>query len=100
MYLWVREHIPLEQGLRPADSLPECEGESDVREHIPLEQGLRPLQNTNTQEFLLMVREHIPLEQGLRPKSLSIGGAITTCSQRAYSIRTRIKTRRRRAQQK
>ena len=36
----VREHIPLEQGLRlrAADALHPPDG---VREHIPLEQGLR-----------------------------------------------------------
>ena len=39
---------------------------------------------------LAEVREHIPLEHGLR---LSDGGAITIWQrQRAYSIRTRIKT--------
>ena len=36
-----------------------------VRDHIPLEQGLRP-----TEDFLadnaIVVRDHIPLEQGLR----------------------------------
>jgi len=36
----VREHIPLEQGLRPI--LPIFKGKNNhVREHIPLEQGLR-----------------------------------------------------------
>ena len=36
----VREHIPLEQGLRPTSRSPltRCQV---VREHIPLEQGLR-----------------------------------------------------------
>ena len=36
----VRDHIPLEQGLRPGNSLvhPAC---ALVRDHIPLEQGLR-----------------------------------------------------------
>ena len=37
----VRDHIPLEQGLRQ----PECSHyalSSLVRDHIPLEQGLRP----------------------------------------------------------
>ena len=36
----VRDHIPLEQGLRPKSppiSLPDA----SVRDHIPLEQGLR-----------------------------------------------------------
>ena len=38
-----------------------------------------------------VVREHIPLEQGLRPFSLSDLPS-SVFSQRAYSIRTRIKT--------
>ena len=61
----VREHIPLEQGLR---RLLQCAllHWTMVREHIPLEQGLR--QFLETRHFIngLKVREHIPLEQGLR----------------------------------
>ena len=38
----VREHIPLEQGLRPCCDSSICCHLSNVREHIPLEQGLRP----------------------------------------------------------
>ena len=37
---FVRDHIPLEQGLRLADSLAELHRPL-VRDHIPLEQGLR-----------------------------------------------------------
>ena len=36
-----------------------------VREHIPLEQGLRPSESNESFSFNI-VREHIPLEQGLR----------------------------------
>ena len=36
-----------------------------VRDHIPLEQGLR-LVMTVTTKRLKVVRDHIPLEQGLR----------------------------------
>ena len=36
----VRDHIPLEQGLRPELSS-KTEIKEDVRDHIPLEQGLR-----------------------------------------------------------
>ena len=36
-----------------------------VREHIPLEQGLR-LKRPVFFERIINVREHIPLEQGLR----------------------------------
>ena len=37
-----------------------------VREHIPLEQGLRLNPVTGTTTIPGTVREHIPLEQGLR----------------------------------
>ena len=44
-----------------------------VREHIPLEQGLRPIGRNFNANFMIPVREHIPLEQGLRlSKSKSI----------------------------
>ena len=61
----VREHIPLEQGLRHEDLSSFEEILVLVREHIPLEQGLRLMSLC----FLAQevdVREHIPLEQGLR----------------------------------
>ena len=62
--LKVRDHIPLEQGLRLFDS-PDAIASRSVRDHIPLEQGLRRpkivLFSTRT-----LVRDHIPLEQGLR----------------------------------
>ena len=54
----VRDHIPLEQGLRLGSYL-KAHCLFGVRDHIPLEQGLR----------LSRVRDHIPLEQGLRPGS-------------------------------
>ena len=62
----------------------------NIREHIPLEQGLRHYSSGNT-EITESIREHIPLEQGLR---LIAPNAIVTIlfNQRAYSIRTRIKT--------
>ena len=46
--------------------------------------------STTTSDNLCFVREHIPLEQGLRLHAKSY--ADTWKSQRAYSIRTRIKT--------
>ena len=61
-----------------------------VREHIPLEQGLRLSYPARWWSFI-RVREHIPLEQGLRPFA-AFGAASVACGQRAYSIRTRIKT--------
>ena len=36
-----------------------------VRDHIPLEQGLRQLLASN-ESPIIIVRDHIPLEQGLR----------------------------------
>ncbi len=64
----VREHIPLEQGLRPL--YVKCYIKIyKVREHIPLEQGLRPNEKIITKGGLT-VREHIPLEQGLRRHDL------------------------------
>ena len=62
-----------------------------VRDHIPLEQGLRhPLQQLA--EGPQRVRDHIPLEQGLRHSSRAYKFHRYIC-QRPYSIRTRIKTR-------
>ena len=37
---YVRDHIPLEQGLRPRAGAP-TQSPTQVRDHIPLEQGLR-----------------------------------------------------------
>ena len=61
-----------------------------VRDHIPLEQGLR-LKAEDMANMLYDVRDHIPLEQGLRPypDGLMSNGVH---GQRPYSIRTRIKT--------
>ena len=85
----VRDHIPLEQGLRLPSTAPDSydwirqrpysirtriktfllfhttNNFFHVRDHIPLEQGLRPTITVfiKTPEY---VRDHIPLEQGLR----------------------------------
>ena len=40
-YKTVREHIPLEQGLRLEEEIVSFNRTHQVREHIPLEQGLR-----------------------------------------------------------
>ena len=66
MYILVREHIPLEQGLRRLYTRPERRFCRFVREHIPLEQGLRPISIIIVVSTSYRVREHIPLEQGLR----------------------------------
>ena len=85
----VRDHIPLEQGLRQLfnnnNKTPPL-----VRDHIPLEQGLRR-NITEQRRRKYEVRDHIPLEQGLRPFNLAIVILRNYC-QRPYSIRTRIKT--------
>ena len=60
-----------------------------VRDHIPLEQGLRHHTDVR-QELWPCVRDHIPLEQGLR--RLCQIWVRRFVSQRPYSIRTRIKT--------
>ncbi len=62
-----------------------------VREHIPLEQGLRHLMIESLNLCEYVVREHIPLEQGLRHPISRDKRGFRRC-QRAYSIRTRIKT--------
>ena len=85
----VRDHIPLEQGLRlNINSYDEFV--KFVRDHIPLEQGLR-LDTLNKKLDGTGVRDHIPLEQGLRPRSSAMASSDQPC-QRPYSIRTRIKT--------
>ena len=65
-----------------------------VREHIPLEQGLRPKYETCSDSIFVIVREHIPLEQGLRLQFAAVLCSSDVHCQRAYSIRTRIKTTR------
>ena len=44
---------------------PELRHLQDVRDHIPLEQGLRPCSHKSCINRIY-VRDHIPLEQGLR----------------------------------
>ena len=60
-----------------------------VRDHIPLEQGLRPALFRMADKSR-NVRDHIPLEQGLRHGIAY--EKVRDLSQRPYSIRTRIKT--------
>ena len=64
-------------------------GALPVRDHIPLEQGLRPNQ-VKPHYWLPQVRDHIPLEQGLRQNKKNKREGFSC--QRPYSIRTRIKT--------
>ena len=62
-----------------------------VRDHIPLEQGLRLPARFLGGPAPHYVRDHIPLEQGLR-RIRYRANLVAMCSQRPYSIRTRIKT--------
>ena len=52
----VRDHIPLEQGLRRPDAIRDVSHDT-VRDHIPLEQGLRPLAGSIV--IVVMVSETI-----------------------------------------
>ena len=61
-----------------------------VRDHIPLEQGLRLRSGAST-ATIRRVRDHIPLEQGLR-LAKALAWEFDKHRQRPYSIRTRIKT--------
>ena len=61
----VRDHIPLEQGLRLGNDRTWRSYRRRVRDHIPLEQGLRRELNI-LNNGINKVRDHIPLEQGLR----------------------------------
>ena len=61
-----------------------------VRDHIPLQQGLRRA-NTLFRIVNTAVRDHLPLKQGLRPSRLH-QEAHAAASQRPSSIKTRIKT--------
>ena len=88
LYGRVRDHLPLQQGLRPpidtwrSAKLP-------VRDHLPLQQGLRQC----TVQLLhrnRLVRDHLPLQQGLRLKNWSF--KIPTVRTRPSSTTTRIKT--------
>ena len=69
----VRDHIPLEQGLRRTEEVL-YDLRPLVRDHIPLEQGLRH-SRTYPHTWSYTVRDHIPLEQGLRRTIASVDGA-------------------------
>ena len=62
----VRDHIPLEQGLRLTLVRSSSSSTVAVRDHIPLEQGLRQSVRQSATRLMTYVRDHIPLEQGLR----------------------------------
>ena len=86
----VRDHCPLQQGLRPLYAQPRCRTgpstrplstttriktyhlrsdsvlEFGVRDHCPLQQGLRLRIHCLLRFFVPFVRDHCPLQQGLR----------------------------------
>ena len=67
MGLLVRDHFPLQQGLRQSPlGLPA--GFRRVRDHFPLQQGLRLLGSNFALFVGDIVRDHFPLQQGLRLK--------------------------------
>ena len=85
----VRDHIPLEQGLRPCV----CYFVAPKVRQRPYSIRTRIKTSPKSAEDVAEneVRDHIPLEQGLRPPVSChlVGGDL---GQRPYSIRTRIKT--------
>ena len=111
----VRDHIPLEQGLRlillffgwipvirqrPYSIRTRIKTMArDVSSRNPIS-GQRPYSirtriktycRFNPYTVFPFVRDHIPLEQGLRPRVVVLL-EVLICCQRPYSIRTRIKT--------
>ena len=85
----VRDHIPLEQGLRRItffiiNSFTVCQRPYSIRTRIKTIAKFAA--NADS-----VVRDHIPLEQGLR-REIMHSVSQTQSGQRPYSIRTRIKT--------
>ena len=108
----VRDHLPLQQGLRPRTPALQMllrQGQRPssittriktwpvstdsprrtVRDHLPLQQGLR-LAAARAAASAVVVRDHLPLQQGLRLYILA--SSTSACRQRPSSITTRIKT--------
>ena len=61
----VRDHRPLQQGLRPVGILKSFII-LNVRDHRPLQQGLRLTVFCSFRSDIFFVRDHRPLQQGLR----------------------------------
>ena len=87
----LRDHLPLEQGLRLPPLIDIANG-LDLRDHLPLEQGLRHSEDSEEPEEPAELRDHLPLEQGLRPAGIT-SNELDLRAQRPSAIRTRIKTR-------
>ena len=65
-FWWLREHLPLQQGLRPCLILEDEHVTHGLREHLPLQQGLRQPREDSKHLIFSELREHLPLQQGLR----------------------------------
>ena len=65
----VRDHRPLQQGLRLLVTKPLSLYLRMVRDHRPLQQGLRPF-SKSANESKFSVRDHRPLQQGLRLETI------------------------------
>ena len=111
----VRDHLPLQQGLRRSSgatgkSTSSCTRPSStttriktqaptippitnptVRDHLPLQQGLRHNVLSCSLIISFPVRDHLPLQQGLRPMAQVSFHSTFGCT-RPSSTTTRIKT--------
>ena len=61
----IRDHLPLQQGLRLSSSRYHAQTRQEIRYHLPLEQGLRRKTFVYMRDTSL-IRDHLPLQQGLR----------------------------------
>ena len=86
----VRDHIPLEQGLRLNCDAAKGRNDVEVRDHIPLEQGLRLRDDMRERPYTLSQRPY-SIRTRIKTNNLIDTVPLAEC-QRPYSIRTRIKT--------
>src|SRR5574344_1268142 len=66
IFAFLKEHIPLQQGLRPFSLHKSQHIHLYLKEHIPLQQGLRLSPFSIYLGKSSHLKEHIPLQQGLR----------------------------------
>ena len=62
----LRDHLPLQQGLRLGVEVAVLCVATHVRDHLPLKQGLRLINNAAKEIETPLIRDHLPLKQGLR----------------------------------
>ena len=87
---WLREQLPLKQGLRLFIHFHTLI-DFILREQLPLKQGLRQDDSVIVNPTVMTLREQLPLKQGLRPEEIR-PSLICTLTQRTTSTKTRIKT--------